>query len=131
MGYSKILTIFCLIFLQIGCNLFQKEEAPILEMDFVKIEVNEYNSKTLLEEHMAENPRVYQKGSQEWMKGGRFYPISSFFLGRYEVTNEQYATFLNEYASDVLKGTVGNHPLLLTPNPGLEKNRGKWKIKSG
>lgn len=58
--------------------------------------------------------------------------LNSFYLSKTEVTNAQYAEFLNAYQSDTVK--TGRHAgkiLILEDSTGVVKNDGKWTPAKG
>ncbi len=53
--------------------------------------------------------------------------ISDFYIGKYEVTNLEYANFLNEYGSDVVnEGKYKGKPMIFESDWGLKKIDEKW-----
>lgn len=59
--------------------------------------------------------------------------VSDFYLGRYEVTNEEYASFLNAYGSDEVKAGAyaGQKMIYEETNFGLVKNGNSWQPVTG
>ncbi len=58
--------------------------------------------------------------------------ISDFYIGKYEVTNEEYCCFLNDYGSDEVKsGEYSGQIMIYTHSRGVQKNRSKWESASG
>lgn len=56
--------------------------------------------------------------------------IDDFYMGKYQITNKQYAYFLNEYGSDKVKsGKYKNKEMSYSDD--LEKSSGLWKPKTG
>jgi formylglycine-generating enzyme required for sulfatase activity len=58
--------------------------------------------------------------------------LSGFQISRYEVTNAQYAAFLNEYKSDSVKSGPYKDMLLVDGNSlGVTKSQGEWHASVG
>ncbi len=58
--------------------------------------------------------------------------VSDFYLGKYEVTNAQYAAFLNAYGSDQVKtGEFEGQSMIYTHQWGIQKNDDRWAPTSG
>lgn len=58
--------------------------------------------------------------------------LSSFYMSRFEVTNEQFATFLNSYGSNyVKKGAYAGQDMVFEDEWGLKKDGGKWVPQPG
>ena len=58
--------------------------------------------------------------------------VKSFYISRYEITNSQYAKFLNHYKSDTVKEGIYNGQIMIYEHEmGLVKNNGIWKSQSG
>lgn len=81
-----------------------------------------------------------------WVEGGSFqmgnkggYPfekpihtvtVDGFFISKYEITNAQYAKFLNEYGSDVVKeDSYKGQPMVKTHQWGMYKDNNTWKAQ--
>jgi formylglycine-generating enzyme required for sulfatase activity len=58
--------------------------------------------------------------------------LDSFYIGKYPVTNEQYAKFLNEYGSDTVKEGEHKGKLMIEEYKwGVKKENGIWKPQKG
>ncbi|RMH73108.1 MAG: hypothetical protein D6675_03170, partial [Gemmatimonadetes bacterium] len=58
--------------------------------------------------------------------------VDDFQIGKYEVTNAQYAAFLNEYGSDtVLSGPYRGKKMIYPFEPGLIQVGNKWMAQKG
>ncbi len=80
---------------------------------------------------------IFKMGVENGYKGE--YPVhnvilGSYYLGKYEITNEQFSQFLNEYGSvKVKKGVYRNEEILSDEinNPGIRKTRNVWSPLPG
>lgn len=55
--------------------------------------------------------------------------VSDFFIGKYPVTNEEFADFINDYGSDEIKeGFYKEKKIILEHNWGLKKKNGICKL---
>ncbi|MCB0747544.1 MAG: SUMF1/EgtB/PvdO family nonheme iron enzyme, partial [Ignavibacteriae bacterium] len=59
--------------------------------------------------------------------------MAKFSISRYEVTNEQFANFLNEYQSNIVKEGKYKSKLMIDPknSGGLALVKGKWIVRKG
>jgi len=58
--------------------------------------------------------------------------VKSFYIDRYEVTNKQYAEFLNAYGSDKVKsGNYVGKLMIEEYKWGLKKSGNRWKAQNG
>lgn len=58
--------------------------------------------------------------------------LSSFYIGKYEVTNKEFAEFLNAYGHDSIKtGVFKGQPIFLEDDWGIEYAGKSWKAKAG
>lgn len=58
--------------------------------------------------------------------------LKSFYIGRYEITNAQYAKFLNYYKSDKVKsGRFSGKKMIYEHELGIVKNGNKWFSQPG
>ncbi|MEZ4991420.1 MAG: SUMF1/EgtB/PvdO family nonheme iron enzyme [Saprospiraceae bacterium] len=58
--------------------------------------------------------------------------VSGFYIDPTEVTNEQYAAFLEQYGSDIVKeGPFRGEVMVASHRLGLKKSRGGWSVQSG
>lgn len=58
--------------------------------------------------------------------------LESFYMSKYEVTNEEYAKFLNEYGSDVIKGgEFKGQAMIYTDDWGVTFDGNQWKPQEG
>lgn len=106
-----------------------QEQEVTIEIEFVEIDINSENSQKSMKKHFEKFPKRYQKGTNEWINKERYFPVYSFCLGKYEITNKQFSIFLNAYKSDVVKNSSTETSLILIPNIGLEKSLEGWKPK--
>jgi len=57
--------------------------------------------------------------------------VFDFYLGKTEITNVQFARFLEEYGGNIIKlGDYAGQPMI-TASPGLEGNGSYWEVVSG
>jgi formylglycine-generating enzyme required for sulfatase activity len=58
--------------------------------------------------------------------------LDSFYIGKYQVTNEQYAKFLNAYGSDTVKeGEYKGETMIEEHKWGVKNENGIWKPQKG
>jgi formylglycine-generating enzyme required for sulfatase activity len=58
--------------------------------------------------------------------------LESFYISKYEITNEQYAKFLNEYGGDVVKsGDSKGQAMIYSDDWGVTFDGNKWKAQIG
>ncbi len=58
--------------------------------------------------------------------------VNDFFIGKYEVTNEQFCDFLNDYGSyQVKSGTYTGYNIIYTDSMGIQKIGNKWIPANG
>lgn len=58
--------------------------------------------------------------------------LSDFWIGKYPVTNEEYAFFLNHYGSDRVKeGIYQGKRMIYRNRRGIRKSRKGWYVKAG
>jgi formylglycine-generating enzyme required for sulfatase activity len=58
--------------------------------------------------------------------------INDFEIGRFEITNLQYANFLNEYKSDMISdGEFADELMILSYDGGIKYFQGEWKPDLG
>ena len=58
--------------------------------------------------------------------------ITDFYIGKYPITNRQYAVFLNTYGSDkVLEGKHKGEQMIKAYNSGVEKQGNHWEAAKG
>ena len=58
--------------------------------------------------------------------------VSDFYMGKYEVTNAEFAIFVNNYGSDKVKnGDFKGQGMIYEHKWGLKKNGSKWQVQSG
>ena len=58
--------------------------------------------------------------------------LSSFYIGKYEITNTEYAYFLNDYGSDKVKsGTYKGELMIEAYMWGVQKNGDRWAPAPG
>lgn len=62
----------------------------------------------------------------------RLIRLNSFEISEFEITNKQFAKFLNEYGSDEVKsGEFKGELMILTMEMGLKYYQGEWKPDAG
>jgi formylglycine-generating enzyme required for sulfatase activity len=58
--------------------------------------------------------------------------LSDYFIGKFEVTNDQFATFLNDYKSDTIKqGIYAGKTIALSHEWGMSKGDSGWRPMKG
>jgi len=58
--------------------------------------------------------------------------LGSFYMSKYEVTNEQYAKFLNEYGGDIVKsGENKTQAMIFSDDWGVTFDGNQWKAQTG
>jgi len=58
--------------------------------------------------------------------------LFDFYIGKYEVTNAQFAAFLNDYGSDKVKsGEYKDQTIISEYKWGVKKNRNTWQAQVG
>lgn len=58
--------------------------------------------------------------------------VSSFWISKYEITNAQYAQFLNAYGSEVVKeGAFAGQKMITTHEWGIYKENRIWQAQPG
>lgn len=68
----------------------------------------------------------------EYAKPVHTVTVSSFYIGKYEITNEQYAKFLNEYGAKVVKaGDFKGQKMVMEFKWGVYLDGDVWKPQKG
>lgn len=57
--------------------------------------------------------------------------MPAYMMGKYEVTNSEFADFLNLYNSETVQTSVYQGYKLFSNDANIEKNEGTWKAKPG
>lgn len=102
-----------------------------------------------LNENIVKNKRTQKPDSMVFIKGGTFemgskdggmmgegfihtVELSDFYISKYEVTNLEYAKFLNAYGSNLVKsGAYQGEKMIYEYKWGLKKEGSKWIPESG
>ncbi|MBN2663421.1 MAG: SUMF1/EgtB/PvdO family nonheme iron enzyme, partial [Bacteroidales bacterium] len=57
--------------------------------------------------------------------------VSDFYMGKYEVTNEEFCVFLNDYGSDKVKSGTCGQTMIYEHSWGVQKSGSSWVSASG
>ncbi len=146
-SWGVLLWIFILLVIIVGPFLI----SPITEL----VENIQTKKRNKIRSHFKYNPIIAYHSNLElvFVKGGTFelgsderssakpeheVTVDSFYLGRYEITNDEFCSFLNEYGTDYVKeGKYKGKEMVPHDRYNnismdeIEKKRNTWRVKDG
>jgi len=109
---------------------------------------NKYDKEAKARSKMCKKKHVSKLKNMIFVEGGTFemgyaggeidekpvhqVTLKSFYISKYELSNQEFADFLNSYRSDVVRGgKYKGQPLVFEHEWGLMKVGRKWKAQAG